>query len=107
LAFLNQILPSARNIFDRTIQVDRMLIEEINGIDLETLERLFGNLLDVLRPAVQSVPLASVAGVGHPPEFRRDDDFSTKRREGFTDKFFIQQRAVDLSGIEERDSPLQ
>ena len=36
-----------------------------------------------------------------------DDDFSTKRREGFTDKFFIQQRAVDLSGIEERDSPLQ
>src|SRR5437773_11130917 len=52
LAFLNQILHSARNIFDRNIQVDTMLIEEINGIDLETLERLFGNLLDVLRPAV-------------------------------------------------------
>src|SRR5438309_1796670 len=40
LAFLNQILHSARNIFDRNIQVDTMLIEEINGIDLETLERL-------------------------------------------------------------------
>jgi hypothetical protein len=106
LAFLNQILDSARNIFDRNIQVDPMLIEEINGTDLETIERLFCNLLDVLRSAVESVPLATVAGVGLPPEFRRDDDFAAKRRQGFTDKFFIEQRAVDLSGIEEGDSPL-
>ena len=52
LAFLNQILHSTRNIFDRNIQVYPMLIEEIDGIDLETLERLFCNLLDVLRSAV-------------------------------------------------------
>src|SRR5213594_4259149 len=83
-----------------------MLVEQIDGIDLETLERLFRNLLDVLRPAVQSVPLATVAGVGRPPEFRCDDDFAAKRREGLADKFFVQQRAVDLSGIEECDSPL-
>src|SRR6266852_3508654 len=37
LAFLNQILHSARNIFDRYIHVDPMLIEEINSIDLEAL----------------------------------------------------------------------
>src|SRR6266550_300895 len=83
-----------------------MLVEQIDGIDLETLERLFRNLLDVLRPAVQSVPLATVAGVGRPPEFRCDDDFAAKRREGLADKFFVQQRAVDLSGIEECDSSL-
>jgi hypothetical protein len=49
---LNQILHSARNIFDRNIQVDPMLVEQIDGINPETLDRLFCNLLDVLGPAV-------------------------------------------------------
>jgi hypothetical protein len=44
------------------------------------------------------------SGVGRPPEFRHDDDFPAKWNEGLTDKFFIQQRAVDFSGIEECNS---
>jgi hypothetical protein len=70
-----------------------MLIEQIDGIDLEAPERLFCDLFDVLRSAVESAPLVAVARVRRPSEFRRDDDFAAKRCEGFTDKFFIQQRA--------------
>src|SRR5262249_49713164 len=105
LAFLNETLHSTRNIFDGNTQVDPMLVEQIDGIDRETLERFFCNLFDVVRSAVQSTPLATVAGVGSPPEFRRDDDFAAKRREGFADKFFVQQRAIDLGGIEECNTP--
>ena len=39
LAFMNQILHRARNIFDGNIQVDPMLVEQIDRINLETLER--------------------------------------------------------------------
>src|SRR5215467_9172059 len=81
LAFLNQILHSTRNIFDGNLQVDTMLVEQIDGIDLETLERFFRNLFDAVRSAVQSAPLAAVAGVLRPSEFRCDDDFAAKRRE--------------------------
>jgi len=52
LAFLNQILHSARYIFDRNIQVDTMLVVKIDGIDLEPLERSLRRLFDVLWPAV-------------------------------------------------------
>jgi hypothetical protein len=75
---MTQILHRARNIFDGNIQVDPMLVEQIDRINLETLERLFCNLFDVLRPAVESAPLATVVRVRLPSEFRRDDDFSAK-----------------------------
>ncbi len=39
LAFLNQILDRACNIFDGNVQVDTMLIEQIDGIDLQPLQR--------------------------------------------------------------------
>ena len=49
---MNEILHSTGNIFDGNVQVDTMLVEQIDGIDFETLERFFCNLLDVFRPAV-------------------------------------------------------
>ena len=33
-----------------------MLIEQIDGIDLQPLERAFGDLLNVLWPAIQATP---------------------------------------------------
>ena len=105
-AFLDQLLDCTRNIFDGNVQVDTMLIEQIDGIDLEPLERPLCCLLDVLWPAVESTPLASVVGIGFPPEFRRDDDLAAKRSEGLTDKFFVQERTVHFGGIEECDTSL-
>jgi hypothetical protein len=83
-----------------------MLVEQIDRIDLEPLERFFCNLLNVLWPTVESAPLASVARIRFPPELGCDDDIAAKWSESFTDKFLVQERPVDFSGVEECDTPL-
>ena len=53
LALLNQVLHRSRHVFDRHVRVDAVLIEQIDDIGLEALERGLGDLLDVLGPTVQ------------------------------------------------------
>jgi hypothetical protein len=60
LAFPNQNLHSARNIFNRHIQVHTMLVEQIDGIDFEPFERALRGPLDMLPPAVECAPFATV-----------------------------------------------
>ena len=65
LAFLNQVLHGSRYIFDGHVRVNTVLIEEIDDVDLEPFERPLGDLLDVLRPAVQTgSPSSRVIGSG-------------------------------------------
>ena len=52
LALLNQVLHRSGDIFDRHVGIDAVLIEEVNDVGLEPLQRGFGNFLDVFRPAV-------------------------------------------------------
>ena len=54
LALPDQLLHRARHVLDRHVRVDAVLVEQVDGIDLEPLERALGDLLDVLRPAVQA-----------------------------------------------------
>ena len=105
LARLNQFLHRAGDIFDRHIRINAMLIEQINRLDLEPLERAFDRLLDVLGPAVQtcrSRPIIAATQVE--PEFGGDDHFPAERSERFADKLFVRERAIDLSGIKECDA---
>ena len=57
LACLNQFLHRAGDVFDGHVRVNPMLIEQVDDINLEPLERAFDGLLDVLRPAIQTLPL--------------------------------------------------
>ena len=86
LAFLNQVLYCTRNIFDWNIQVDTMLVEKIDGIDIQPPQRSLCDLFDVLWSTVKRAPLAAVIGIGFPPELRCDYDLSAKRSKGLTDK---------------------
>ena len=54
LACLNQVLHRSRHVFDGHVRVNPVLIEQIDGIDLEPLERGLGDLLDLLWPAIQA-----------------------------------------------------
>ena len=54
LTLLNQVLHGARHVLDRDVRVDTMLIEQIDGIHLKPLERVFGDLPDVLRATIQA-----------------------------------------------------
>ena len=63
LPCLDQLLHRSRHVFDGHVGVDAVLIEQVDGVDLEPLERCLGDLLDVLRPAVQAQPAGRPVGL--------------------------------------------
>src|SRR6266849_3820761 len=54
LAFLNQLLHRSRHVFDWHARVNPVLIEQVDCLHLEPLERALDSLLDMLWPAVQA-----------------------------------------------------
>jgi len=58
LPFLNQVLHRACDVLDRHLRIDAVLIKQVDGIDVETLEQLLGNLSNTLRMAIETLPLA-------------------------------------------------
>ena len=81
-----------------------MLVEQVDGIDSQPLERPFGDLFDVFGLAIERAPLASIAGIRLPSELRRDHHFPAEGSERFAYQFLVHQPSVDLGGIEERDT---
>src|SRR5215472_13557675 len=104
LALLNQLLHCAGHVFDRYARVNTMLIEQIDGIDLESLERGFGDLLDVLWPAIQAHEPGFSVGLQFETELGGYHHFATKWSESFAHQFFVGERAVNFSSIEECDA---
>ena len=107
LALPDQFLYRSSHIFDRHIRIDAVLIEEIDDIGPESLERGLGHLFDVFRATVQDRPATL-----HPPwidvgietELGGDHHPVSQRGKRFTDQFLICERAVDLRRIEEGDA---
>ena len=93
LALLNQLLYRARHVFNRHVRIDPVLIEQVDDIDLEPLERAFDGLFDMLRPAVQAgapfMPRGSKLRIEVEPEFGGDHHLSAERSEGFAHEFFV------------------
>ena len=105
LAFLNQLLHRPRHVLDGHVRVDAMLIEQVDGLDLEPLERALDDLLDVLRPAVQArLPRPLVVSAEVEPELGGDDHLPAEGGEGLAHQLLVRERAVDLGGVEERDA---
>src|SRR5580692_3072212 len=105
LALLNQILHGSSDIFNRYVRINTVLIEQIDDIGLETLQRSLSDFLDVLWTAVQSGLFAG-GGIQLEPELGGDHHFSTERTQGFAHEFFVGKRAVDFSRVEECDASL-
>ncbi len=82
-----------------------MLVEEINNLSLEPLERALYTLLDVRWPAVHAdVTRSGTIVLVFESELRRDNNSSAERSQGFAHKFFVGERAVGLSSVKERDA---
>ena len=73
LAFLDELLHRAGDVFDRNVGIYAVLVEEIDGIDVEPLERGLGDLLDVLGAAVQAPRLVRFR-INIEAKFRCDHD---------------------------------
>src|SRR5262245_14834630 len=104
LTLLNQVLHRSRHVFDRHVRVDAVLINQVYGLDLESLERRLGDLLDVLWPTIQPHPTWLSVGLKFEPELCGDHHSLTEGSEGFAHEFFVCERAVNFSGIEECDA---
>src|SRR4051812_48397164 len=84
-----------------------MLIKQIDPVDLEPLERAFHRAADVVWLAVQwRCSRLFVRSCQIEAELGRDNESSMERREPFADEFFIDERPVNLRGIEEGNTPL-
>jgi hypothetical protein len=78
------------------------LIEQVERIDLESLERSLGDLLDVLRPAIQANPLRPAVGIEFESEFGGYHHLPAARSESFKDRRIakIVKACQDLPGQE-------
>lgn len=94
------------HLLDRHIRGHTMLGEQVDGVDLEEPELSLGDSFDMFRGAVQtSLPLrclrieveAELGGDHHPP---------SEWRERLANQFLVDERTVDLGGIEKRDAPV-
>src|SRR5436309_12641572 len=54
LALPDQLLHRPSDVFDRHVRINAMLVEQIDGIDFESLEGRIGDLFDMLRSAIQA-----------------------------------------------------
>ena len=99
-ALLNQLLYRAGDVFDGHFEIDAMLIEEIDGVGLEALERSLRNFFDVLRAAIERARWSD----RFEPKLGGDRHLFAKRREGFAHQFFVDVSAVDFGCVEEGDA---
>jgi hypothetical protein len=102
LPFPNQILHRSGHVFDGHLRVNTVLIEQIDGLDLESLERGLSDLLDMLWPTIHAHLLP--IGTKFEPEFGGDHHLPTEGSKRFAHQFFIGERAVRFSGVEEGDA---
>jgi hypothetical protein len=92
------------DVLDRHLRVHPVLVEQVDRLDAQPLQRGVGDLDDVLRAAVQA-GLAAL-GVEPEPELGGDHHLLPERRQCLADRFLVHERAVDLGGVEEGDPPL-
>ena len=90
LAFPNQVLHRSGHVFDRHVRIDTVLIEQIDGLDPEPLQRAFDSLFDVFRPAVQARRTGPpIAATEVEPELGSDRHLPAERSESFAHELFV------------------
>ena len=95
-------LTCAGDLFDRDVGVDAVLVQQIDRVDSEALQRTLGGLLDVLgRGYLADVLAVSIEQVR---EFGGDHHLAAERSEGLAHKFLVDERAVDLGCVKEGDA---
>jgi hypothetical protein len=105
LTFANKILHGACDIFDRHVRIHSMLIEQIDDIYLETFERAFGHLLDVLGPTIEAAALLPVR-IDVETELRGDHHSVADGSQCFANERFVRERTINLRGIEKGNAAL-
>src|SRR3954447_5709353 len=98
LAFADQILHRTRHVLDRDVRIHTMLIEEIDAIGIEPLQRSLSDLAHVRRAAVEARLLAVLELES---ELGRNDHLIADRPKRLADELFVREWSVRFGRIEE------
>jgi hypothetical protein len=99
----DQVLYRARDVLDWHVRVHSVLVEEIDPIGLEPLQRSLSDLADVGRSTVQTRLLPTFK---LEPELRRNDDPIANGRHRFAHDLLVGKWPVRFGGIKERDASI-
>jgi hypothetical protein len=103
LARVDQLLDRSGNVLDRDVRVDAVLVEQVDPVRSEPLERRVDAALDRRRAAVEPAPVLFFEVEA---ELRRDHDLVAHRLERLAHELLVRERPVHLCGVEERDATL-
>ena len=103
LALGDQGAHGARDLLDRHVRIDPVLIEEVDHLHAQTLQGSLRYGADMLRAAVQAVLLAGL-WINIEAELGGDHHLIAHRRQRLAHHLFIGERAIDLGGVEEGDA---
>src|SRR4029078_4212692 len=98
LPLQDELLHRSRDVLDRDLGIDTVLVEEVDRIEFQPLERGLRTLLDVLGATVET-GLLERRGIESESELRGNHDSPTERSESFAHELFVCERTVDFGGI--------
>jgi hypothetical protein len=102
---MNRSSPKAiGNLLDGDVRIDAMLVEEIDGVHLEALERRVGHRPDVLRTTIDAPGPLRGRRIEIEAELGGDDHLAFERGQSLADQLLIRERAVDFGRVEEVDA---
>lgn len=98
--FADQWLHRTGHLLDRHLGIDAVLIQQIDRLYPQALQRTFHRPANMLRTAVQHLLPRRLRQIE--TEFGGDDDPIAHRRQRFAQQLLVRERTINLGGIEER-----
>jgi len=84
----DESLDCGRHVFDRHIEIDAMLVEQVDDLDAEPLQRRIADLTDVLGPAIHAGVFACL-GIDHETELGGDHHLAAHWLQRLADDFLV------------------
>src|SRR4051812_32647657 len=101
LALLYELFHRACNFFDGNLGIHAVLIQEVDLIRPQALQRGLGYFLDMFRSAVDATPSLSI-GTRLESELGGDLYLLTYWLQGFTHQLLVYERTINFRRIEQR-----
>ena len=98
LAFGDQVLDRARDVFHRHGRIDTVLIEQVDMVGPQALQRSLDHLADMLGPAIEPDHLALLVDLE--AELRADQNLVANRLQRLANQLLVDERTVALCGVE-------
>ena len=100
LARGDQFFHRAGHVFHRHGGIDPVLVEQVDAIGAQTLQRRIAHGADAFWAAVLALAAVTVLEA----EFGGDDDLVAHRLQRLAKQVFVSERTIGLGGVKERDA---